>query len=228
MQTTHDATHKRDTHMSNATDNVTETRTHAEIVAEYRATLTSAFDVRMSYERAKNAENESIQSVLKAQRKSVDHDKIAEMMLVANVNADFINVSERVSARFNVKAAEKVINLARVLASAEHLNHYTRAVFLSAVALAKNNTMLTHKDAHASCSLSVKNNAARDKLLVRYQKHVDASTASTQSSSSINALQMFDVLKETRDESNTIAYVVNTDSEATKRLFKHFNIDASA
>lgn len=193
-------------------------------VAEYRAKLIAAFDARKLYESDKNSENTSIQKTLDDMRKSVDHDKIAEVMMLSNVDADFINKSERITARFNVYSAEKIVNLARTLASAAQLNHYTRAIFLSALALEKHEMTLTHKDASAACTLSIKNNAARDKLLVRYQKHVAANTAATQSSSSINALQMFDVFTETRDEMNNVAYRVNTENEAAKKLTALFNV----
>lgn len=187
-------------------------------IQDYKVALVAAFDARAEYETAKNADNDSIQKTLKDMRVSVDHDSIAEIMLSANVDSNFINRSERKTARFNVYSAQKVVNVARAIASAETLNHYTKAILASAVALQSNEMLLTHKDASAACSLSVKSDSKRDKLLKKYQKHVAANTAATQSSSSINALQMFDVLQETRDDANNVCYRVNLDSATTQKL----------
>ncbi|SER26744.1 hypothetical protein SAMN05216548_11434 [Faunimonas pinastri] len=187
-------------------------------VTAYRASLIAAFDARATYESAKNSENTSMQNTLATMKKSVDHDAIASIMLAANVDATFINRAERSNARFNVYASEKVINVARACASAAQLNHYTRAILLTAQAFQNAELRMTHKDAISACSMSCKSDAKREKIIVKYMKHVAANTASTQSSSSINALQMFDVLRETRDESNAICYTLNTESDVTKAL----------
>ena len=192
-----------------------------EQVTEYRATLISAIDARGTHETTKNAENTSMQATLAQLRKSVDHDAIASVMLASNVNANFINTSERVSNRFNVYSAEKVINVARAIAKVATLNHYTLAVFKTALALAKTNSTLTHKDAACACSMSVKHTDSKRESVIksaRYAKHVAANTASTQSSSSINALQACNVLTETRDAANVVTYTLNTTSEAYSAL----------
>lgn len=188
---------------------------------DYRTALLASVDARAAHELAKNSENTSMQATLSQIRKSVDHDVIAQIMLASNVNVDFLNTSERVSNRFNVYSAEKVINVARACAKVTALNHYTLAVFKTAQALAKIETPLTHKDAACACSMSVKHSDSKREAIIkssRYAKHVAANTASTQSSSSINALQTFKVLTETRDAANTVSYALNVDSEAYKTL----------
>lgn len=194
-------------------------------VNDYVALIVSEFNARKSYETAKNVENDSIQSTLNDMIKVVSHEKIAEVMMNSNVNAAFINRQERVNARFNVYSAEKVLNIAQCAVAVRALNHYTRAILLSAHTLNAHDMLLSHKDAVAACSLNCKTDAKREALIksVRYAKHVDAKTASTQSSSSINALQMYEVLLETRDAANTTVYRLNTESETTQKLLKYCN-----
>lgn len=194
----------------------------ATLVSEFRAQLIAAIDARAQYERDKNADNDSMQETLKDIRKSVDHDLIASVMLAANYDANRINRSERVNARYNVYAYEKDVNIARCAASVASLNHYTRAILLTAKSLKSADLKLTHDDAQSACSLSVKSSdAKREKLIVKYQKHTSAKTAATQSSSSINALQAFDILRETRDAANKVCYILNEENELTAKLLAH-------
>jgi lysozyme family protein len=171
---------------------------------------TVALDERAAYELSKNAENTNIQKTIKKLKKSVEHSRIAEILLASQFDAAQINIAERSNARRSVYAMQKVVNVARVIACVETLNHFTRATLATAIKLQENGLTLTHSDALAACSTHIKtNDNARNKLLVRIEKHVAEDTSSTQSSSSINALQMFDVLRETRDAANKVAYTVN-------------------
>jgi hypothetical protein len=149
-------------------------------------------------------DNANIQKTLAGIRADLDHDAIVATMIAANVPAEFINQAERGNARFNVYAAEKVANVARVLAGAGRLNHYTRAIVASAYRCAAAGLPFTHADAVAACSLEVKADPA--KPLVRYEKHVAPNTASTQASSSIAALKTFGVLTEGKTPSGAVAY----------------------
>lgn len=196
-----------------------ETSERQQAFVAYRSRLTAAFDARATYEREKDCDNDNIQATLKDLKASVSSDVVSVVFFAASVDANFINVSERRTARFNVYSAQKVCNIARAIAtSLESLNHYSRAILLSAVALQNADLLLTHRDAAAACSLDVKTIAARDSMLVRYARHIASNTASTQSSSSINALRMFDILQETRDANNESAYRVNLDSQITQAL----------
>jgi len=187
-------------------------------VSNYLADMLAAFDARASYEASKNADNSNMQETLKDLRKSVNHDAIASVMLAANLDASFINRAERNNSRFNVYSAQKVVNVARHAASAATLNHYTKAILASLVAFKKANVDFTHKDAIASCSIDSKVNKAKDSLLVRYQKVVAANTASTQASSSVNALQMMHIVNETRNAANETCYVLNDNEIAVKLI----------
>jgi len=192
---------------------------HAQLI-DYRTKLATAFDARRDYERAKNASNVNIQKTLLDLYDDVKHEAIATVMLVANVDANFINRSERATARFNVYAAQKVTNIARTVAKVSSLNHYTLAILKTAIALSNAQSSMTHRDAQSACSLQVDTIAAKRAFIVRYAKQIDASTASTQSSSSLNALCAYDILREVRDASSETAYVVNFDSLVTQALIE--------
>jgi hypothetical protein len=186
---------------------------------DYRNALLAAIDARASYELSKSAENDSMQETLKDIRKSVDHIDVCAVFFLANVDSNRINRAERVNARYNVYAYEKDVNIARAAMKVASLNHYTKAILLTAKRFAEHDLMLTHNDAQSACSLSVKtSNTSREKMIVKYQKHVSAKTAATQSSSSINALQSFNVLVETRDASNVVCYRLNVENELTQKL----------
>lgn len=196
-------------------------------VQDYIAAINAALDSRASYESAKNAENDSIQSVITSLRKSMTHNDVATALMNNAVDAEFINRSERSNNRFNVYAAQKVDNAARAAINVESLNHYTLAILRVAVALEAKELTLTHKDAVAACSASVKHSEAKREQIIkslRYAKHVAANTASTQSSSSINALQTLKAFSESRNANNEICYSVNRDSALVQALCARYEI----
>jgi hypothetical protein len=195
-----------------------------EAVANYSVALQTSIAARKSYEIECNAENTNIQKTLDNLAIDFSHEAVVKVMHSANVDANFINRQERRNKRFNVYSAQKVANIARSAAAADTLNNYTRCIFLTALKLTKANMTMTHKDAQASLCVDLRADAAKAQHIVRYAKTVAANTADTQSSSSINALQMFDVLKETRDERNEVAYSLNLSAATTKRLAKALSV----
>ena len=221
---TFDAMRHSDCQMQSSIDMQNERTNMTKTVTDYKAELLAAIDARATYESSKSSDNTSMQSTLANIRKLVDHDAVASVMLASNVAPDFINRNERSNARYNVYAAEKVVNIARALASVATLNHYTRATLATANAISKSEhavKTLSHKDAACACSQSVKHTDSKREAIikhVRYAKHIAANTASTQSSSSINALQTFNVLNESRDASNAVCYSINADNVNAAQL----------
>lgn len=189
-------------------------------VAAYLVALNAALDSRAAYESSKNPDNHNMPKTLANLRKSMSHESIASVMLACNVSADFINRAERSNARFNVYSAEKVANVARYLATnVEALNHYTLAILKTCISLSDAKLSMTHEDAACACSSDAKTSEAKKrKLIAHYARIVHANTASTQSSSSINALQMFDLVKQVRDDKNNVAYVFNDEHAYAKRI----------
>lgn len=187
-------------------------------VASYIVALNVAFDSRALFEAQKNEANENIQKTIKDIRKSMTRESVASVLLASNVSADFVNESIRVDSKYNVYAAQKVDNLACFILKAESLNHYTLAILRSLLSLEKNEMQLTHEDAKSACTLEMKlKDAKREKLLIKYQKHVAISTANTQSSSSLEALCTFNVLKRSRNAENETVFTL-CDNDATREI----------
>jgi hypothetical protein len=203
---------------------MTQNAKNTEVLANYSAAIQTSIAMRKTYEASANADNLNIQKTLSGIAQDFAHDAVVSVMFAANVDANFINRQERKNKRFNVYSAQKVSNIALAAASAATLNAYTRMIFLTALKLTKASLSMTHKDAQASLCVDLRADAHKDPHIVRYAKTIAANTADTQSSSSINALQMFEVLKETRDERNEVAYVLNTSAATTKRLAKALSV----
>lgn len=194
------------------------TSTVKAVKSDYLKAMLKAFAERSKYEADKKADNDSMQAHLTDLIKSVDHDAIAQVLCAANVKADFINRSERSSSRFNIYAAQKIVNVARSIKSVAVLNHYTKAIAASAKAFQDAKVDFTQRDAIAACSIDSKRDSVRNALLKRYEKIVSPSTASTQASSSLNALLQFSVLKEYRNAANETCFAVNTNEASEKIL----------
>lgn len=195
-----------------------------EAVIAYTADVAAALAARKIYETEQNPTNNNIQKTLDGLVKDFASVDVCKFMHAASVDADFINRQERKNKRFNVYSAQKVANVARAAAAAESLNAYTATLLRTAIALTRADMSMTHRDAHSALCLDLKVDAAKAQHVVRYGKNIASNTADTQSSSSINALQMFNVLKEIRDDKNEIAYVVDLSNATTKRLAKTLDI----
>jgi hypothetical protein len=195
-------------------------------VSDYQNQMLAALDARLAYEIEKNSDTRFDRHI-KEMRKTCEREAIATTLQASNVDAQYINRHERTNVRYNIYAAQKVNNIAQYLNNVAMLNHYTLAVFRTAHALEANEMTLAHKDAIAACSADCKHsNASREKIIktTRYASHVAANTASTQSSSSINALQTLNVLIESRDDANNVIYKLNRESHACKALAENLAI----
>lgn len=190
-------------------------------VDAYSAQLIAAVDVRSAYESAKNADNDTMQAKLKSFKVSVSHARIAEIMQMSNVDANLLNRQERVNARYNEKAYVKVINIARAIAKVENLNIYTRAILQSVKLFEENEMMLTERESKLACSAHNRiADVKRNSCLIRTSKIYDASTCSTQASSTNNALQAYNILIETRDAANNVCFKLNRENNATQALLE--------
>lgn len=199
------------------------TKTNEAVIA-YTAEVAAAIVARKSYETEQNAENTNIQKTLDGLAADFAHVDVCKFMHAASVDANFINRQERKNKRFNVYSAQKVANVARAAAAAETLNAYSATLLRTAIALTRADSSMTHFDAHSALCLDLTPKADKAQHLVRYGKNIAPNTADTQSSSSINALQMFGVLVEVRDATNQVAYTVDLSNKTTKALAKHLDI----
>lgn len=200
-------------------------------LASFISDLNASYDERVSYQRSKVADkgenkakgDDNIFLTIADIRKTTTHEVTAKVLLASHVDASFINRQLRDNARMNVKCIVKVNNIAQVIASHATLNSYTRSILITAIALTRANDVMTNADAQASICNALK---ARSPLINRYATNVAANTASTQSSSTNNALKVYNVFKETRSITNEAAYIVDFENATTKKLMSYLNIAA--
>jgi hypothetical protein len=168
--------------------------------------IASRFDARMKIDG-------ETKNLLDARKKCISGDAV-NLMLACSFKLDTIDGSN--GAEHNVYALKcKLHNIVETLHNRDVLNHYTRALFLTARNLHANGEMLTQTDADCVCDATFKSK----KSDTRAQAYVVTSTAnkpstnSTQKSSSLVTLVALNVL-----ERHGKAFKFNSDAHATKLL----------
>lgn len=149
--------------------------------------LTVAFADRAAYEREINPNNDNIQKTLtKVQRGHLAHG-ISKAMHAIGLDPNYLNKSEVSGKRRNVYALEKLQDLIYGASSGWVKNAINAAVLVSMVRLEKANVPFTGAIAKACASDKIAVDAQLKGLLARHT--VSESTASTQSSSTMTALE---------------------------------------
>ncbi len=156
------------------------------------ARIAAEFDVRAGYELGVNPENTNIQDTLRKQNRKMALPGIAGMMLATNVDPALINRSIAEGKRFNVYAIDKLNDLLHGLNSGHFKNEINIAVMRSLFKFRKAGVSFTGVAAAAAASDKVQVDAQMKALLVRHT--VSASTAPTQSSSTMSALNALGVV----------------------------------
>jgi hypothetical protein len=183
-----------------------------------RALQTAVYD-RAVYENEKNPENATMYAKLKSFAREVSNVRLASVMRASNVDANLLNRQERVNARFNEKSYVKVLNIARAIDGAESLNVYTRAILASVKCFEDNGMQITQSETKLACSAGTRASATvRNSALIRTSRIYDPSTMSTQASSTNNALQAYDVIREVRNANGELCFALNRDCPATVAL----------
>jgi hypothetical protein len=191
--------------MSNVETFITALRSHDDNDAKsFALAVVQEFDTRIAYENTKNSENDNIVKTLNKSSAKLASVSAARVMMTCNVASSFINRAERVNAKYNVYASEK---LADIIASLRDARCFTNAInnaVIRSMLKCDAKIAFTHKLAIASASDKVNVDATIRKHLVRHT--VSVSTASTQASSTMNALVTANICEEYRDDSNIVAY----------------------
>lgn len=165
-----------------------------ETVTKMTFRIAAAVDERVSFETAKNPENSSIQSTLKKVRSELVTKCAARVMLATNTTPDFINRQLHDGSRYNVYALGKYADLVRTLADGDSMkNAINNAVTRSLFACRREGFTFTGELARAAASDKIRIEGAVKRLLVRHT--VSSSTAPTQASSTMSALQTLGVVK---------------------------------
>ena len=187
-------------------------------IAEFKNALSSAVQTRLQNDTA--ISDKSVEA-LRDYEKTMSHDVIVTVLLECKYNAANAIVRERANAYRNIYTlTRKDTNLARALASAMSLNHFTKALFLSAHALSKADKALSFQDAAKCCDASFVAKNDHDQLLVVTSNQATHNTISSQLSSSIQSLLNFNLIKESRNSNNQTVFTF-VKSKLADKLIAH-------
>lgn len=200
----------------------TKTPAFAEIVEQVsdesrQETMTridTQIDTRAEYERTQAPGNSSIQDKLKAARKKLVLPGIAGLMIAANVDPTFINRSVGGSKRFNIYAVAKLADLLHALNTGQMQNAVNLAVMKSLFRFRAAGMPFTGQAVLGAVSDKVRLEKAIADCLVRHT--ASPGTAPTQSSSTMNALQVLGVVRNTGTARSPVWEL--TDAPVTKRF----------
>lgn len=176
--------------------------------------IAANFEARKNFEKSEHPENDSVQDRLKAYEKKMALPGIAAIMVATKVDAGFINRSVTSGKRFNIYAIDKFNDLVHGLNSGTLRNAVNVAVMKSLFRFRKAGIAFTGQMATAAVSDKVKVDKAMQQHLVRHT--VSAATAPTQTSSTMNALEVLGVVKNTGSQKFPVW--VLTDAPVTKRF----------
>jgi hypothetical protein len=154
--------------------------------------VTSAISDRESFEDTKNPDNLNIHRTLKKVRQSLDRTWAAKVMVAAQQDPAFINRELMDGSRYNVYAIGKYGDLVDALAGSGMRNAINIAITRSLFAFAKEGLAFTGEMAKAAASDKIKVAEHVRKHLVRHT--VSASTAPTQASSTMQALETLKIV----------------------------------
>lgn len=199
-----------------------ETMTFAEVVAsvpdEERTAATTyvakGFDDRAEFERQSNPDNETIHKSLNKSRAKLALPTAAAVLIAAEVPLAFMNRSISSGTCYNVYAIDKVADLVKALGGGELNNAINIAVCRSLFRFRAAGETFTGEMAKAAASDKIRVTATLQKILVRHT--VSATTAPTQASSTMQALQTLGIVVN-RGSQKAPAYHL-TDTPQTKRL----------
>ncbi|TXN08925.1 hypothetical protein FV222_00190 [Methylobacterium sp. WL103] len=186
-------------------------------------TINAAIDERAAFENAKHGDGANIQKTLKKARESMGLSRgPARVLIAAAVDTAFVNRSQHDGSRYNVYAIGKVVDLLRALASdaGEVQNAINRCVTMSLFNMAKAGQTFSLETAKSAASDKYQSDLAIRKHLVRHT--VSASTAPTQASSTMQALETLGVVTRSGSSRNpTFALTTNPIVKAIEgKLFK--------
>lgn len=157
----------------------------------------------------------NIQNVLKSARRGLVSKRAAKVFLAAHVDPDFINQSRSGAARYNAKGLLKIADIIKALTDGEIHNAVNIACMKSLFAFRRAGEPYTADLAKASVSDKIRITDAKIKaLLVRHT--VSQSTASTQASSTMNALVTLGVVRAEGSRNKPTYHLV--DNPLTRQL----------
>jgi hypothetical protein len=152
------------------------------------------FDVRATFETAKDAGNSNIHRTIKKARAQMVTKRAARVLLATNVDPVIFNRSIHDGARYNVYAIGKLGDCVAGLTDGKVSNSINLAIMRSLFHFRAAKSQFTGEMAKAAASDKIRvADSALKALLVRHT--VSASTAPTQASSTMQALETLGIVK---------------------------------
>lgn len=174
-------------------DRVTSSYTEAEVVAMAHKAV-AAIDTRCAFEKDKKGEDANIQRTLKKCRAVMTSKRAARVMLACNVDPEVMNRTVHEGARYNVYAIGKLGDAVFGLSGGVIANAINLAIMRSLFRFRAAGLTFTGEMAKAACSAQIRvADTALRNALVRHT--VAPSTAPTQSSSTMQALETLGIVK---------------------------------
>lgn len=187
------------------------------MVEEKAEQILDAFDDRIANEEFKDPDNLSIVKNLKKYRSKLGLLSSAAVMLACAVDEGFINRSLNAGSAYNVYAIDKVADIVQALNGAPLNNAINNAVMRSMFKFRAAGEVFTGEMAKAAASCNIRGvTPSLNKHLVRYT--VSPSTAPTQASSTMSALQTLGIV--VNKGSQKLPVYELTDTPATRQLEK--------
>lgn len=183
--------------------------------------LAESIDGREMFEEAKNPDNANIQRTLKKLRHQVVTRRAARTLLIANVDPGFVNRELHDGSRYNVYAVGKLGDLVSGLTGGTIGNAINKAIVASLIRCRDAGVTFTMEVAKMCCS---RNYTGKDEASGKARSHlirhtVAASTAPTQASSTMQALQTLGVVRAEGGKNPTYTL---TDTPVSRKLQEMF------
>lgn len=179
-----------------------------------RKRLSEAYEARASIEREKDPSNHKIHDSLKASRSVLTKDAALQVLVAAETAPDFITQTSAEGKHYNVYAGQKVADLVQALHSGVIKNAINNAITRSLFKFRAAGEKFTGEMAKAAASDKIRVQGQIAKLLIRHT--VSASTAPTQMSSTMQALQTLGIVKNVGTRREPVYEL--TDTPQTRRL----------
>lgn len=172
-------------------------------------------DVRAQFEKTKDIDNDKIHKSLSKSRAKLATPSIAALLIASSVDAAFINRSISAGSRYNVYAIDKLADLVTGMSKGLISNAINIAICRSLFAFRAANQVFDGEMAKAACSKQIRiASPSLAALLIRHT--VSPSTAPTQMSSTMNALETLGIVQ--NNGSQKFPLFSLTDSPQTRRL----------
>ena len=172
----------------------------AEKVDEMVIAIDEAFKDRSSFEVAKDPTNDNIHRTLKKAQKLMVTRRAAQVMLACNVSAGVVNRSIHEGSCYNVYALGKLADAIYGLTGGIIGNAINKACMRSLFKFKAADMAFTGEMARAAASDKIRVSEAVKKCLVRHT--VSSSTAPTQASSTMQALETLGIVERSGSHKN--------------------------